>query len=57
VNLELLGQLLKSPEPRARAQAVRVAIYQRDRIPGALAIMENAVKDANLASNSKASVD
>ena len=48
VNLELLGQLLKSPEPRARAQAVRVAIYQRDRIPDALAIMENAVKDAHL---------
>ena len=48
VNLELIGQLLKSPEPRARAQAVRVAIYQRDRIPEALAIMENAVKDANL---------
>ena len=48
VNLELLGQLLKSPEPRARAQAVRVAIYQRDRIPGAISIMENAVKDANL---------
>ena len=48
VNLELLGQLLKSPEPRARAQAVRVAIYQRDRIPDAIAIMENAVKDSNL---------
>jgi mono/diheme cytochrome c family protein len=48
VNLELLGQLLKSPEPRARAQAVRVAIYQRDRIPDAISIMENAVKDANL---------
>ncbi|MEY4132552.1 MAG: hypothetical protein RL592_610 [Verrucomicrobiota bacterium] len=48
VNLELLGQLLKSPEPRARAQAVRVAIYQRDRIPDAIAIMENAVKDTNL---------
>ena len=48
VNLALLGQLLKSPEPRARAQAVRVAIYQRDRIPGAISIMENAVKDANL---------
>jgi len=48
VNPELLGLLLKSPEPRARAQAVRVAIYQRDRIPGALAIMESAVKDTNL---------
>jgi mono/diheme cytochrome c family protein len=48
VNTELLGQLLKSPEPRARAQAVRVAIYQRDRIPDAISIMENAVKDANL---------
>ncbi len=47
VNLELLGQLLKSPEPRARTQAVRVAIYQRDRIPNAISIMENAVKDAN----------
>ena len=48
VNLGLLGQLLKSPEPRARAQAVRVAIYQRDRIPDAIGIMENAVKDPNL---------
>jgi mono/diheme cytochrome c family protein len=48
VNPELLGQLLKSPEPRARAQAVRVAIYQRDRLPNALAIMEAAVKDAHL---------
>jgi len=48
VNPELLGQLLKSPEPRARAQAVRVAIYQRDRLPNALEIMENAVKDAHL---------
>lgn len=48
VNPELLALLLKSPEPRARAQAVRVAIYQRDRLPNALEIMENAVKDANL---------
>jgi len=47
VNQELLGLLLKSPEPRARAQAVRVAIYQRDRLPDALVIMENAVKDSH----------
>lgn len=45
VNLDLIKTVLASPAHQARAQAVRVAIYQRDRIPGAIAIMENAVKD------------
>jgi len=45
VNLDLLNAVLKSPEPRARAQAVRVANYWSDRIPNQLAILEAAIKD------------
>ncbi len=45
VNLDLLNAVLKSPEPRARAQAVRVAVYWRDRVPNALSIFDAAVKD------------
>ncbi len=45
VNQELIETLLKSPEPRARAQAVRVVCYQRDRIPNALALIKTAVSD------------
>jgi mono/diheme cytochrome c family protein/glucose/arabinose dehydrogenase len=46
VNTELLDAVLKSPEPRARAQAVRVACYWMDRIPNAIGIFETAIKDA-----------
>jgi azurin len=45
VNLPLLKTLLSSPEPRARAQAVRVLCYQRDRIPEALSLLAAAAKD------------
>lgn len=46
VNVALLSEVLKSPEPRARAQAVRVLCYWRDRVPGALDLVGNAVKDS-----------
>ncbi len=45
VNLELLRAVLKSPEPRARAQAVRVLCYWRDRVPDALAALKTAAQD------------
>jgi mono/diheme cytochrome c family protein/glucose/arabinose dehydrogenase len=46
VNPELLDAVLKSPEPRARAQAVRVACYWMDRLPNAIGIFEAAIKDS-----------
>lgn len=45
VNPDLIAALLKSPEPRARAQALRVVCYQRDRIPGALDMARTALAD------------
>lgn len=45
VNDSLLKRMLKSPEPRARAQAVRVLGYWRDRVPGALALLKVAADD------------
>lgn len=45
VNIDLLDAVLKSPEPRARAQAVRVLGYWRDRVPNVLDRLEVAVKD------------
>ncbi|RBP46494.1 putative membrane-bound dehydrogenase-like protein [Roseimicrobium gellanilyticum] len=45
VNKELINTVLASPEPRARAQAVRVVCYQRDRIPEALEIFKKAAGD------------
>jgi azurin/HEAT repeat protein len=45
VNLELLARVLKSSEPRARAQAVRVIGYWRDRVPRALAMVKAAADD------------
>jgi mono/diheme cytochrome c family protein/glucose/arabinose dehydrogenase len=46
VNLNLLEDVLKSPEPRARAQAVRVLCYWMDRVPNAIALLETAAKDS-----------
>ena len=46
VNLDLLNAVLKSPDPRARAQAVRVLCYWMDRVPGSLTLLENAIKDS-----------
>lgn len=45
VNLPLTERLLKAPDHRVRAQAVRVVCYQRDRIPNALAILKTAATD------------
>jgi glucose/arabinose dehydrogenase/mono/diheme cytochrome c family protein len=45
VNLDLIHALLKSPEYNARAQALRVVCYQRDRIPGAIDLVVAGVKD------------
>ncbi len=45
VNESLLKRMLKSPESRARAQAVRVLGYWRDRVPGALALLKLAADD------------
>ncbi len=45
VNLPLLDRVLKSPEPRARAQGVRVLGYWRDRVPNALVALKAAADD------------
>lgn len=48
VNVDLIKTVLASSEPRARAQAVRVALYQRDRIPGVLDLIAQAAADENM---------
>ncbi len=48
VDLALLGEVLKSPEPRARAQAVRVLTYWRDRVPNATALVKAAAGDDHM---------
>ncbi len=45
VNLPLLTQQLRSPEPLARAAATRVLCYWRDRIPTALDLLLVQAKD------------
>ena len=47
VDEALIRRVLKSPEPRARAQAARVLCYQRDRVPEALALLKEAAGDEN----------
>ncbi|HTD68625.1 MAG TPA: PVC-type heme-binding CxxCH protein, partial [Candidatus Limnocylindria bacterium] len=46
VNEPLLKQLLQSPEPRARAQAVRVLCYWRDRVSQPLTLLKIAANDS-----------
>ena len=46
VNLDLLRAVLKSADHRARAQAVRVVCYWRDRVPNALDLLKVAIKDS-----------
>ena len=48
VNLDLLQEILKSPEHRARAQAVRVLGYWRDRVPNVLALLKAASADESM---------
>jgi glucose/arabinose dehydrogenase len=45
VDEELLGRILKSKEPRARAAGVRVLCYWRDRVKDPLKKLETAVND------------
>ncbi len=45
VDTSLLEQVLKSKDPRARAQGVRVLCYWRDRVPNALDLLKAAVAD------------
>ncbi len=45
VDVDLLKQVLASPEPKARAQAVRVLCYWRDRVPDVLALLRTAATD------------
>jgi glucose/arabinose dehydrogenase/lysophospholipase L1-like esterase len=45
VDVELLNRVLASPEPRARAAAVRVLSYWRDRVPDALSLLKARADD------------
>lgn len=45
VNLDLLNRVLASPEPRARAQGIRVLGYWRDRVPNAVELVKKAADD------------
>jgi putative heme-binding domain-containing protein len=45
VNVELLKQVLHSPDFRARAAAARVLCYWRDRVPGALELFKELAAD------------
>lgn len=45
VDEDLLLQVLNSPEPRARAQAVRVLCYWRDRVSNPLELIKKAAAD------------
>jgi hypothetical protein len=47
VNEPLLKTLLTSPEPKARAAAVRVLCYWRDRVKDPLGLLQKAVNDKN----------
>ncbi|MGI9516443.1 MAG: PVC-type heme-binding CxxCH protein, partial [Pirellulaceae bacterium] len=45
VNVDLLKQVLQSPEPRARAAATRVLCYSRDQVPDVLSLLKQQVND------------
>lgn len=47
VNHALLEQVLASPDPRARAAAVRVLCYWRDRVSNTLDLVKKAAGDEN----------
>lgn len=48
VDLDLLARVLKSPDPRARAQGVRIIGYWNERVPNALALVKAAAGDKSL---------
>ncbi len=45
VNIDLLKQVLQSPDFRAKAAATRVLCYWRDRVPGALDLLKTLAAD------------
>ncbi|MCI0381406.1 MAG: ThuA domain-containing protein, partial [Gemmataceae bacterium] len=45
VDTDLLGRMLRSPEPRARAAATRVLCYWRDRVPNVLTLLQTQATD------------
>ncbi len=45
VDTELLGRMLRSPQPEARAAATRVLCYWRDRVPNVLALLKTRAGD------------
>ncbi len=47
VDEKLLGRMLRSSEPWARAAATRVLCYWRDRVPNALGLLKVQVADAH----------
>ena len=47
VDVDLLKQVLASPDARARAAATRVLCYWKDRVPGALDLLRASVNDAD----------
>jgi putative heme-binding domain-containing protein len=47
VDLELLQQVLKSPDFRVRAAATRVLCYWRDRVPNALELVKRQAADSH----------
>jgi hypothetical protein len=47
VNAPLLGRMLRSSEPWARAAATRVLCYWRDRVPDALTLLQVQANDAH----------
>jgi glucose/arabinose dehydrogenase len=47
VDEKLLGRMLRSSEPWARAAATRVLCYWRDRVPNALGLLKAQVADAH----------
>jgi glucose/arabinose dehydrogenase len=47
VNVDLLKEVLASKDYRARAAAVRVLCYWRDRVPAPLKLLQTAVNDAH----------
>lgn len=45
VDVDLIKQVLASPDARARAAATRVLCYWKERVPGALDLLRTAVND------------
>jgi azurin/lysophospholipase L1-like esterase len=47
VDADLLKQVLKSPQPEARAAATRVLCYWRNRVPNTMALLKESANDSD----------